>query len=72
MIHLALFNFMLSVQITFEKGDMTEFGILDATMGLSMIFSSLLLYKKALYKLFILYKLNVILLIFAILLWGFW
>ncbi|WP_213315930.1 hypothetical protein [Campylobacter vulpis] len=51
---------------------MTEFGILDATMGLSMIFSSLLLYKKALYKLFILYKLNVILLIFAILLWGFW
>lgn len=69
---LALFNFMLPVQIAFEKGDMTEVGILDVMMGLGMICSSFLLSKEVLHRLFIRYKLNIILLIFAILLWGFW
>ncbi|MDX2397721.1 hypothetical protein [Campylobacter hepaticus] len=43
---LAIFNFMLPVQVAFEKGAMAEVGILDAVMGLGMICSSILLSKK--------------------------
>ncbi|QOW64115.1 hypothetical protein IRA69_01845 [Campylobacter hepaticus] len=43
---LAIFNFMLPVQVAFEKGAMAEVGILDAVMGLCMICSSILLSKK--------------------------
>lgn len=67
---LALFNFMLPVQVAFEKGDMAEVGILDAMMGLGMICSSILLSKKVLHRFFIHYRFNILLLILAI--WGFY
>ncbi|MCX2682780.1 hypothetical protein OQH60_02705 [Campylobacter sp. MIT 21-1685] len=68
---LALFNFMLPVQVAYHKGDMIEVGILDAAMGLGMIFSSILLAKKMFYQLFIQYKMSVVFLIVAIVFWSF-
>ncbi|MPV98639.1 hypothetical protein GC018_05575 [Campylobacter hepaticus] len=63
---LAIFNFMLPVQVAFEKGAMAEVGILDAVMGLGMICSSILLSKKK-YGTVIHYKFSILLLLLVIL-----
>lgn len=66
---LAMFNFMLPAQIVSVGGSMTEVGLLDALMGLGMIVSGILVANSKLQRLILEYKLTLLFLIAAMLLW---
>lgn len=68
---LAMFNFMLPAQVASFNGSMAEVGLLDALMGFGMIASGFMVANTGLSKLVNRYKLNILLLIFAALLWHF-
>lgn len=68
---LAMFNFMLPAQVAYFNGSMAEVGLLDALMGLGMIASGFMVANAGVRKLINQYKLNILLLIFAALLWHF-
>lgn len=68
---LAIFNFMLPVQVRSWTGDMPEVGLLDAAMGLGMIVSSFIVAHAILERVFNQYKLNLLTVLAAVLLWQF-
>lgn len=68
---LAVFNFMLPVQVVSQKGSLSDVALLDAFMGLAMILSSFIISQAFLNKIFLRYKLNVLVLILAIFIWNF-
>ncbi len=68
---LAMFNFMLPAQVASANGNMTEVGLLDALMGIGMILSGFVVAHTAVNNIISKYKLNLVFLLAAILLWGF-
>lgn len=68
---LAVFNFMLPVQVVSQKGSLSDVALLDAFMGLAMILSAFIVSQTFLNKVFLRYKLDVMLLILAIFIWNF-
>lgn len=68
---LAAFNFMLPVQVVSQKGSLSDVALFDAFMGLAMILSSFIISQAFLNKIFLRYKLNVLVLILAIFIWNF-
>lgn len=67
---LAMFNFMLPAQVAFRHGSMTDVGLLDALMGVGMIVSGVLITNPMLNKLLVKYKLNIVFIFVAMLLWN--
>ncbi|WP_273337578.1 hypothetical protein, partial [Campylobacter avium] len=68
---LAVFNFMLPVQVVSQKGSLSDVALFDAFMELSMILSAFIVSQTFLNKVFLRYKLDVMLLILAIFIWNF-
>lgn len=68
---LAAFNFMLPVQVVSQKGSLSDVALFDAFMELSMILSAFIVSQTFLNKVFLRYKLDVMLLILAIFIWNF-
>lgn len=68
---LAVFNFMLPVQVVSQKGSLSDAALFYAFMGLAMILSSFIISQAFLNKIFLRYKLDVMLLILAIFIWNF-
>lgn len=67
---LALFNFVLPLQVAYNGGSMKDASILDAMMGLGMLCSSILLSAKILVQVLVHCRLGILLLLIAAALWG--
>lgn len=68
---LAVFNFMLPVQVVSSSGKISDVALLDAVMGLGMICSSFIVSQVFLNKLLLRYKFDVLFLFLAIFIWNF-
>ncbi|QPT13463.1 hypothetical protein I6G37_00045 [Serratia rubidaea] len=67
---LALFNFMLPVQVSYSNGSMIDVGFLDAAIGVGMVFSGLLISNDKFKHTIIKYKLNLFIILFGAILWA--
>jgi hypothetical protein len=67
---LAMFNFMLPAQVSSAHGSMTEVGLLDALMGFGMITSGFIVTPGKINNFINKYKLTLVFLVVAMMLWG--